>query len=300
MQKDKVWGEIAVSTINATTAMEDLGKAMTDLGEAVKTDMPEQKEIQLFSEQLDFDTAMQFLIDDRNKSTVEFNEVFDELEALKKENEVLTTMNELLKTENNDVKLILVDAEKLAEKHTGLASNYQSLVSQKETTDKLLKVANKDLKQAKQNASKHKASNASLLKRNERLTKEAKAERAKRVVDIPQLNTVFEIENEVLIVYPQIHKMNNGTKMVEQAVLLYTDMRGCFLTAYLDENNEAVFSSPMRPNDLSERTIATYRKHSISPSQEAQDFATKWLYRVNIQQKTKVERIDLVKFTGNA
>lgn len=298
-ENNSVWGDIGTSANEAKTAMENLGKAIgsCDMQE-IKAE--EQEEIQRFSEPLDFDTAMQFIIDDRNKSTIDFNEVFDQMEELKKENHVLTTMNELLKTENNEVKLILVDAEKLASKHQDLSANYASLVTQKSTTDKLLKIANKDLKQAKQNANKHKTNNATLTKRNERLTKEAKQERTKGVADIPQLNTIFEADNEILIVYPQIHKMNNGTSMVEQAVLLYTDRRGCFLTVCLGDDNEAIFSSPLRPNDLSERTIATYRKHSISPSSEAQEFATKWLYRVNIQQKTKVEKVDLIKFTGNA
>lgn len=250
------------------------------------------------NELLDFETAMQFIIDERNQSTTDFNDIIDETEQLRKQNEALTTLNRALELENNEVKLILLDAEKLAQKHKALESNYRSLTSQKETSDKLLRVANKDLKTAKHNSAKHKKSNAELAKRNERLTSQIKLDREKNVADIPQLNTIYDAKEEVLIVYPQIHRMNNGTSIVEQAVLLYTDRRGCFLTVCLDDNNEATFSSPLRPNNLSERTIETYRKHSISPSKEVQEFATKWLYRINIEQKTKVEKVDLVKFTG--
>lgn len=115
---------------------------------------------------------------------------------------------------------------------------------------------------------------------------------------MPPLSTVYDVNHEMLVIYPQQHVMNNGTQVVKQTVLLYSDMRGVFLTVCLDEDNQAVFSSPLNSNDLSERTIATYRKHSISPSEAVQAYATQWLYRINVQQNGKVERFDLAKFTG--
>lgn len=270
---------------------------------------------------IDFETAMQFIIDERNNAIVEFNEIFDENESMRN---TLNTANDLadkhidLIKENNDLKnqhqqlfeshesllsaynKVIKNNESLASSTKSTMVNYELLKGQKATVDKKYKVTQTELKKLKKLSAGHKSSNDTLRKQVARLTKELKEERTGKgkTGDIPQLNTIYEVDDEVLIVYPQRHKMNNGDSLVEQTVLLYTDMRGVYLTVCLDDDNQAVFSSPLNKGGLSDRTVATYRKHSISPSETVRDYATQWLYRVNVGQNMKVERFDLMKFTG--
>ena len=268
---------------------------------------------ELEAEPLNIETAMQFILDERNEIVTALNENAEQAEYYE------FKYNELLE-ESEANKELLVKATDLADKYISLrtdynellkknavigesykatVTNYELLKGQKDTVDKQLKVAQKELKKLKKLSSGHKASNDTLRKANARLTAQLKEKPNYNATDdLPQLNFIYQVNDEVLIVYPQRHKMNNGTQIVEQTVLLYSDMRGVYLTVCLDENNNAVFSSPLNPNTLSERTLATIEKNMISPSKEAQAYATQWLYRVNIEQKMKVERFDLAKFTG--
>lgn len=281
---------------------------------------PKQKEVQLAPDFVDVESAWQFIIDDRNKTVDELNSALDELDVANVEIKKLINAVVKLKEESDPMRGQLKQAEDLADKHISLIKDYNdllkknnsladslrstlvlntSLEAQKTTTSKMLKVANKDLKQVKSNLANQKKNNTTLSKRCERLTKENKELATNSVVDMPPFCCVYHVGDEQLYIFPQRHIMSNGDSIVEQTVLLYTDLMGVFLTTCLDDNNEAVFSSPLKPEcTLSERTIETYSKNSISPSVEAREFATQWLYRVNIEQKTRVERADMIKFTG--
>lgn len=269
------------------------------------------------------DHALQYIIDERNKLVTELNEAIDEIEEVSeqtdrlmsiviKQKEELDPLREQLSNVNGIVEnhaTLLKDYNDLLKKNDSLAESLKAtlytnkaLENQKETTARMLKVANKDLKQIKVNLVNQKKNNDTLSKKVTRLTKENKELATSGNSNggvIPPLNCVYSVDNEMLLIFPQRHVMHNGDSMIEQTVLLYTDLRGVYLTACLDDSYEAVFSSPLKPDcGLSERTVETYRKNSIRPSDEARQFASAWLYRVNVEQNMKVERVDMITFKG--
>ena len=303
MQQEQIWGEISPQESTET-----------------------QPEVQLADcEFQGIDHALQYIIDERNKLVTELNQSLDELDEAKVQTDKLMGVVVQQKEELDPLREQLAHVGKLTENHASLLSDYNSLLkkneslaeslkatiytnksleAQKSTTAKLLKVANKDLKQVKSNLANQKKNNDTLSKRCTRLTKENKELSTKRdyqseVGQIPQFPCVYKVGYEALYIFPQRHIMNNGDSVVEQTVLLYTDMRGVYLTTCLSDDFEAVFSSPLKPEcKLSDRTVETYRKNSISPSDEVRAYASQWLYRVNIEQKMKVERADMITFTG--
>ena len=298
MQQEQIWGEI---------------------------EPQEQPEVQLADcEFQGIDHALQYIINERNSLVTDLNTAMDELDEAKVQTEKLMSLVVKQKEELDPLRDQLAKVNSLADNHATLLRDYndllkkneslaesltatlhtnKSLESQKATTSKLLKVANKDLKQVKSNLANQKKNNETLNKRCNRLTAENRELATMKKQDmnsqIPPFNCVYKVGYETFYIFPQRHIMSNGTSTVEQTVLLYTDMRGVFLTTCLSDDNEAVFSSPLKPEcNLSDRTVETYRKHSICPSDEAREFASQWLYRVNIEQKMKVERADMITFTG--
>lgn len=248
----------------------------------------------------DFDTAMQGIIDDRNANTIEFNSLVDDNEEMSGNLELLRVAHTDLFAKCEKQQSIIEDSVKVALAFGELKRSNALSIANESTKDKLIKNLTADIKAAKEQVARNRKANTLLVSRNARLTKEAKTHREAKTDNMAQFPCVYNVDGEMLVVYPQMHRMNLGDgSKVDQAVLLFTDMSGVFLTACLDVNHEAVFSSPLRNGcNLSERTVNTYRKHSIRPSQAVVDFARIWLYRVNIEQKAQVEQVDLILYKG--
>ena len=247
-----------------------------------------------------FDGALEFIINENNQNIDLINAACDQAEEY---SEIINNLKRLLGQSADDLhdqeKKSSFTLQKSEQKNIELANYVVSMDSELKTLRakdkqavKSAKISAKDLKAMAANKASQLESNKLLRKRVDRLTSELKEERG----NLPQLETVYKNNtNEYLIVHPTKQSLGICHSKAGNVVLLYTDKTGVYLSAALDSHNQAVFSSPLQiGNNLSERTKKTIRNNSIRPSQQVIDFATQWLYRVNVVQKSTVKPQDII------
>lgn len=189
MKNQEVWGELAQSGKATGKAMQELAEQVAD--GAVKTH-EQLAEIQLFepvelhSEPLNIETAMQFILDERNEIVTLSNENAEQaeyyefkykdlLEQTKGDAELLIKATTLadnhisLRTDYND---LLKKNAGIGDSYKATVTNYELLKGQKATVDAQLKTTQLELKKLKKNSAGHKTSNDTLRKQNARLTKQ--------------------------------------------------------------------------------------------------------------------------------
>ena len=198
---------------------------------------------------------------------------------------VLKSQHEALLKTQDDKKIFLANEDSLKK---------QSVAFQIEakTLEHKLSVLKKEAKASKEQTIRNKKAIAARDVQIKKLEKAvpSKKENAK----MPELNCIYSKGKDVLLVYPSKLTLGiNGVK-TDQAVLLFTNREGCFVTAFLDENQEVAYSDFIDDDaKVSDQTKRLIKKNCMKVSEGANSFAQSWLYKVNVMQKSVVEPIDL-------
>ena len=233
----------------------------------------------------------EILIEHENKSVNDYNNIFDENETLRstiKELEhIVTTQHEaILKQTHTESTL-----KKVSE--SSLKQATAAILKLSETNHKL-SVSKKDDKAKKEQVVRLKASNKVLESKVKRLEKKKPSTQNDK---LQPLTTVYCKGDDVLLVFPSLLEFGVDGEKKKQATLLYTNKTGCFVTCFLKNDNEVSFSTPINDkSEISQQTRNLIEKNCMSIPNEAADFAQSWLYRVNIQQGTTINPIDLTCF----
>ena len=243
------------------------------------------------------DISQNFLIDaliqHENKTVDEFNEVMDALDdrnnKIEEQNHILKTQHEALLKQDKDKKIFIANQDDLKKQSVLFQQKAANLEHQ-------LKVARKELKTSKEQIKRNKKS---MLAKDAKIKKLEGKSKSKAITDetLQPLTTVYSKGEDILLIWPnQLELGVNGNK-TQQTVLLFTDRQGCYVTCFLDENNEVGFSTPIRNDaEISDRTKLIIQKNCLQVSNETAEFAQDWLYRVNVIQKGVIKPIDLTCF----
>lgn len=245
------------------------------------------------------DISQNFLIDaliqHENKSVDEFNEVMDALDdrnsKLEEQNYILEKQNEALQVQEKNKAVLLKNEDDLKKQSVLFQQKAANLEHQ-------LKVARKELKASKEQIKRNKKSMTAKDARIKRLERQGKG---KVITDetLQPLTTVYSKDEDVLLIWPSQLELGVNGKKSKQTALLFTDRQGCYVTCFLDENNEVGFSTPIRNDaEISDRTKLIIQKNCIQVSNETAEFAQDWLYRVNVIQNGVIKPIDLTCFKG--
>ena len=144
-------------------------------------------------------------------------------------------------------------------------------------------------KESKAQREQIKRNKAAIKQRDAKLSKLEKF-KGKKEDTVKPMKTVYLRDTHVLQVYPSRIEGKFG----DQVVLLYSPMNGCYVTCYLDENNELSHSSFINDDSkASERTIALINNNTMQIPDDVKEFAAVWLYRVNVKQKRTLMTSDL-------
>jgi hypothetical protein len=228
-----------------------------------------------------------------SKAVDEYNEVID---ALEDRNTKLQEQSDVLEKQHQALKVIDRDTKKLAEVNEQLKKQIVNEKLANSSLKHMLDVAKKELKSLKSQVKRNKAA---MKAKDAKLAKLEKF-KGKTEDEITPLQTIYSTENDILQIYPQQLELGIEGKKRKQVALLYTDRKGCFITCCLDNDNEVAFSSFINHGaDIAERTRALINKNTMQVPNCVAEFAQQWLYRVNVIQKMKIERIDLTCFYGD-
>ena len=246
---------------------------------------------------IEFNAAVQAIIDNNNNQVDEFNELLDKYEAM-------SVDYDLLKTK-------LVETDKVMEcQHQAIKKNFEDNVALKrsgealkKTTDHQLQQMSKELKELKAANKKLKAASSEKQKKIDRLSK-TKQKNDPLAVDkngfinheLGHLYTIYQSDDEVLQIYPHeltlSHKDGYSSKQIP---LIYSDKSGSYISAVLGEDNEVEWSSVAKfEDDTPERTQKLVKKFlMLKPSERVQEIAKNWLYKVNVMQSRKIKLVDV-------
>lgn len=233
------------------------------------------------------------LVEHENKSVEEFNAVFDENETLRKSlsdaEHVLMVQNEAItkqaKSESN-LKLSLDDLKK------------QSVAFQLENKTLMHQIIamRKEARAQREQVKRNKAANTTLKARVERLQKTKAADGTNT---ISNLTCIYSVGDDALFVFPNPLTIGVDGTVDKQVILLYTNHSGCFVSVFLDSNDEVGASTFInKDSDIADRTKELIKKNTMQISDTAAEYAEQWLIRVNRHQRGRVNDIDLVCMKG--
>lgn len=247
---------------------------------------------------MEFNEAVQAIIDHNNTQVDEFNELFDKYEAVENKNE------ELLKKQSKTDEVMNAQHKAIKKNFEDNVALKQSLSTLKTTSDHQIKQQNKELKELKDANKKLKAANNEKQKKIDRLLKSTKLKNDPLAVDkdgfinheLGWLYTIYQSKEEVLQIYP--HELTLGHQSGDKTVqipLMYSNKSGSYLSAVLNADNELEWSSVIEfEDDTPERTKKTVNKFlSLKPSEKVQTIAKAWLYKVNIMQNRRIKQEDV-------
>jgi hypothetical protein len=225
-----------------------------------------------------------------DKVVDEFDEVMDALEnrntSLDEQSHVLKKQHEALLKQDSDKKIFLKNEDDLKKQSIAFQVENKNLKHQ-------LSVMKKEAKASKEQIKRNKAALAvrdSKLKKVNSHTKETG-------IKLHELNTIYCKGEDVLLIYPTKLTLGIDGVKQEQIALLYTDRKGCFTTAFLDNNDEVSFSTFISDKaDISDQTRKLINKNCMNISDDAAEFAQQFLYRVNRVQNMKLNQFDLTCF----
>ena len=222
-----------------------------------------------------------------NDQTDEYNGIMDIVDSknndIQDKDNVLANQHKARLVQQEHERKIL-DANKLLNNQSRIYDNENKAL--KHQLDVLKKEAKTQKEQTKRNQKSIKAKEARIAK----LEKGNKSD-----LQLQQLTTVYHKGNDQLIIWPRSMKIGIVGDEWEQTVLLYTNSRGCFVTLFLDRENEAHCSTFM--NDFSgtkDQTRKLINKNTMQVPEEVAEFAKNWMYKVNVMNDGKLEPIDLI------
>ena len=228
-----------------------------------------------------------------DKVVDEFDEVMDALDdinsKLEEQNYILEKQNEALQVQEKNKAVLLKNEEDLKKQSVLFQQKAANLEHQ-------LKVTRKELKTSKEQIKRNKAG---IAQRDAKIKKLESKSKGKVITDetLQPLTTVYSKDEDVLLIWPSQLELGVNGKKSKQTALLFTDRQGCYVTCFLDENNEVGFSTPIRNDaEISDRTKLIIQKNCLQVSNETAEFAQDWLYRVNVIQKGIIKPIDLTCF----
>ena len=253
---------------------------------------------QRVNKSMEFNEAVQSIIDHNNAQVDEFNELFDKYEAVDSENE------ELLKKQSKTDEVMEAQHKAIKKNFEDNVALKQRLSTLKTTSDHQIKQQAKELKELKDTNKKLKSANNEKQKKIDRLMKSTKLKNDPIAVDkdgfinheLGWLYTIHQSKDEVLQIYPHELTLSHesGGKTV-QIPLIYSDKSGSYISAVLNSDNDVEWSSvAVFEDDTPERTKNMVKKFlMLKPSKEVQAIAKAWLYKVNIMQNRRIKQEDV-------
>ncbi len=232
---------------------------------------------------------LQSLVQHEDKQVEEFNEVITTLEErdtqLQEHSDILAKQHEALLKQEKDKKTLIANEQDLKRQSVSFQQENKTLRHQ-------LEVAKKEAKATKEQTKRNKAA---MKVKDQKIAAFGKKKAPAQDGQLHPLNTVYCVGESVLLIYPQPLELGiDGTKS-KQITLLYTNRKGCFLTTYLDNENNVAFSHFINEDaDISDRTRKLIIKNTLGIPDDVAEFAQSWLYRVNIVQKMNLEPLDLI------
>lgn len=233
------------------------------------------------------------IVANENKHVDEYNNVST---LLGLRDEEITNQNYTLLMQDKAIRK-QVDNETIFKKNqTDIKKQSVAFQLENKTLKHQLAVLKKEAKATKEQTKRNKASNNALTAKIERLQK-SKPKTDKTALH--EMACVYSKGRDVLLVYPAKLELGIEDKRQDQVVLLYTDRKGCFVTVFLDNEDEVSCSSYINDDaNVADRTKVLIRKNSMTISKEAAEFAQTWLIRVNRMQNMQIQPIDLTCFEG--
>jgi len=225
-----------------------------------------------------------------SKSVDDYNEIHDTLllrdKALAEQYEVLEKQHLALLKQDADKKIFLKNEGDLKNQSIAFQVENKNLKHQ-------LAVMKKEAKASKEQIKRNKAA---LAQRDAKLKKVSKPIK-EGGIKLHELNTIYCKGEDVLLIYPSKLTLGIDGVKQEQIALLYTDRKGCFTTAFLNNDDEVAFSTFIDDKaDISEQTKKLINKNCMKISDESAEFAQQWLYRVNRVQNMNLNQFDLTCF----
>jgi len=148
-------------------------------------------------------------------------------------------------------------------------------------------------KEAKASKEQIKRNKSALAQRDAKLKKLGKLTKESGI-KLHELNTVYCKGDDVLLIYPTKLTLGIDGVKQEQIALLYTDRKGCYTTAFLNNDDKVAFTTFISDTaDISDQTRKLINKNCMSVSDDAAEFAQQWLYRVNRAQNMKLNAFDI-------
>ena len=246
---------------------------------------------------IEFNEALQAIIDNNNAHVDEFNELYDKHEALK--------------VQSDELQAKQVDTDRVMDaQHNAIEKNFndnvalkQGMANLKKTSDHQLQQMTKEVKELKVANKKLKAANVEKQKKIDRLAK-TKNNHDPLAVDkngfinheLGWLYTIYQTEEEVLQIYPhELTLSHAGSHTSKQIPLIYSDKSGSYISAVLGEYNQVEWSSVAKfEDDTPDRTKNLVKKFlMLNPSERVTDIAKNWLYSVNVMQDRKIKPADV-------
>lgn len=206
--------------------------------------------------------------------------------ALEEQSYILVKQNEALQVQDKNKSTLLLNEQSLKQQSVSFQLECKNLKHK-------LNVLTNEAKAAREQTKRNKAA---IKLRDDKIARLEKA-KSEDVNLLGSLATVYSKGDDVLLIYPARLTVGVDGKRQEQAVLLYSNREGCFVTCFLDNDDEVACSTFIN-NDapIKEQTRALINKHTMSMSDEAAVFAQSWLYRVNRVQGMKINKIDMACF----
>ena len=225
-----------------------------------------------------------------SKSVDDYNDIHDTLllrdKALAEQYEVLEKQHLALLKQDADKKIFLKNEGDLKNQSIAFQVENKNLKHQ-------LAVMKKEAKASKEQIKRNKAA---LAQRDAKLKKVSKPTKESGI-KLHELNTIYCKGEDVLLIYPSKLTLGIDGVKQEQIALLYTDRKGCFTTAFLNNDDEVAFSTFIDDKaDISEQTKKLINKNCMKISDEAAEFAQQFLYRVNRVQNMNLNQFDLTCF----
>jgi hypothetical protein len=232
------------------------------------------------------DKLLELLVKNENKNVDDYNEIHDTLllrdKALNEQSSILEKQHLALLKQDADKKIFIENEGSLKAQSIGFQVENKNLKHQ-------LAVMKKEAKASKEQIKRNKAA---IAQRDAKLKKASKPAKESGI-KLHELNTVYCKGEDVLLIYPS--KLTIGVDGVkqEQIALLYTNRKGCFITAFLNNDDEVAFSTFIDDKaDISEQTKKLINKNCMNISDDAAEFAQQFLYRVNRVQNMKLNAFD--------
>lgn len=245
-----------------------------------------------------------------NKDVQEYNSAINDIESLEAEVARLKATNAesdlVLKNQHEALQVLDKSNRSLEAAYNAAKKDMTLLQSQITMLNRELKaekhkneVAKKELKPLREQVKRLKAANVAKDK-SAKKSNAIKLDKDGCIAnpDLGWLYTCFINKQsdyeEILQVYPhRLTLRHEDNSVSEQYTLLYTDKRGAYITAALEDEN-LVWSEQLVFDDATpERTRTLASKFTMKPSKEAESFAKTWLYTVNIIQGGRIKPTDL-------